>query len=190
MALDSGERRIRPKVLVGKILALIGAIFFGISLLFGGYTLFAGPGAASAQGNVLLVVTGLLALNFGGIGLLMLLAGLVLRLIPGNSASADVVDHYYAALANQDYLTASQYLDHYMKTPQGQPITPAWFVQRAQAYDAEQGRVTDYRLSGVRANPGLRRFTLKVTRGSSAYKNNLFLRQRGNEWKITGFDRF
>ncbi len=181
MALDTQQRRIRPTALSGKILIINGAIFIAAGALIGAYVLVT---------STSLLALKLLAPIFLGLGLLELLAGLLLRLLPGNSPTANVVNQYYAAFANMDYMTAFQYLDPFMKTPQGQTISPDWFVQRAQAYDAEQGRITNYSLSAVKANPGIRRFTIKVTRERGSYKTNLFLQQQGADWKITGFDRF
>lgn len=181
MALDTRQRRVRPTALVGMIFIINSAVFIVVGVLLGAYVL--------ATSTPLLALK-LLAPIFLGVGLLELLAGLLLRLLPGDSPTANVVNQYYAAFANMDYMTAFQYLDPSMKTPQGQPITPDWFVQSAQACDAEQGSVTGYRLSGVQANPGIRRFTIKVTRERGSYKNNLFLQKQGADWKIIGFDRF
>jgi hypothetical protein len=177
--------------LVGKILVFNGAVFVSLSVLLGGYTLFSQIGSPSTQGNSISMVTGLLAVIFAGGGLLEGLVGLLLRLLPGgDSPPATVVNHYYAALENQEYAAAFEDLDLSMGTPLGQTITQAQFIERAQAYDAEHGRVTNYALAGVRANPSRRMFTIKVTRGSGTYRANLRLAMQGSAWKIVGFDRF
>ncbi|HLV98793.1 MAG TPA: hypothetical protein VKT82_08975 [Ktedonobacterales bacterium] len=186
----SGQLKVSPRALTGKILTINGVVFIVLGLLLAAYFLFSLSGTASPQERALLLVTGILSLVFCGIGTPLVLVGLLLWRLPGESPTASVVSGYLAAFENQDYMTAYSYLNPDMKTPQGQPITSAWFVQRAQAYDMEQGRVTNYGLAAVRANPGRRRFTIKVTRGNSVYKTNLFLRQQGGEWRITGFDRF
>ena len=184
------RRRVNPRALVGKILLFNGVVFAGISLLVGGYWLFSHIGTTSTRGNSISTVAGLLALIFAGVGLLEGLVGLLLWLLPGDSPPATVVNQYFAALENQDYATALQYLDLSMVAPFGQIITQAEFIERAQAYDAEHGRVTDYALAGVQANPSKRVFTIKVTRWSGAYRTQLRLAKQGDAWKIVGFDRF
>src|SRR5260370_25281629 len=136
----SRRRRVNPRALVGKILLFNGVVFVGISMLLGGYTLFSQMGTTSTGGNSISTVTGLLALIFAGVGLLEGLVGLVVWLLPGGaSPPANVVNHYYAALENQDYSTAFQYLDLSLGGPLGQIITQAGFIERAQACDAEHG---------------------------------------------------
>ena len=187
----SQQRRVNPRALVGKIVLFNGVVFVGISMLVGGYTLFSQMGTTSTQGNSISTVTGQLALIFAGVGLLEVLVGLLLWLLPGgDSPPANVVNQYYAALENQDYSTAFQYLDLSMGVPLGQMITQADFIERAQAYDAEHGGITNYSLAGVRANPSKRVFTIKVTRWSGAYRTQLRLTKQGYDWKIVGFDRF
>ena len=179
----SRRRRVNPRALVGKILLFNGIVFVGISVLLGGYTLL-------SQGNSISTVTGLLALIFAGVGLLEGLVGLLLWLLPGgDSAPATVVNQYYTALANQDYAAAFQYLDLSLVGPLGHMITQAEFIERAQAYDAEHGKITNYSLAGVQANPSRRVFTIKVTRWSGAYRTHLRLTKQGYNWKIVGFDR-
>jgi hypothetical protein len=188
----SRRRRVNPRALVGKIMLFNGVVFVAISMLLGGYTLFSHMGTTSTGGNSISMVTGLLALIFAGVGLLEGLVGLVVWLLPGgDSPPANVVNRYYAALENQDYSMAFQYLDPSMGGPLGQMITQAGFIERAQAYDAEHGRITNYSLAGVQANPSKRVFTIKVTRGSGAsYRTQLRLTKQGYDWKIVGFDRF
>lgn len=182
MTLDSPQRRVSPRALTGRILAINGAVFVVVGALIGGY--------------VLLTSTSLLALKllapiFLGIGLLELLVGLVLWLLPGGQSPASTVaNQYYTALEQQDYLMAFQCLDPLMGSPLSEPITQARFSERAQAYDAEHGRVVSYALTGVQANPGQRLYTIKVTRASGTYKTRLHVAKQGYDWKITGFDRF
>ena len=72
----------------------------------------------------------------------------------------------------------------------GQMMTQAEFIKRAQAYDAQHGKVTNYSLAGIKANPSKRLFTIKVTRKGDTYRTQLRLMKQGYNWKIVGFDRF
>jgi len=191
MELASRRQRINPRALVGKIFLFNGIIFIVISALAGGYTLFSQAGAISTHGNGISTVTGLLALIFAGVGLLEALVGLLLWLLPsGVSPAANVVNLYYAALANQDHATAFQYLDPFLEGPLGHHLTQAEFSERVQAYDTEHGQITGYSLAGVQANPSRRVYTIKVTRGSGAYRTRLRLTRQGFDWKIVSFDSF
>ena len=197
---STSQRKISPRALVGKVLLINGVVFVGISLLAGIYTLFSRMSTASTQGNTIAMVTGLLALIFALVGLLLVLVGLLLRLSPGgNSAPAAVVHQFYAALEIQDYTTALQYLDLSIGTPWGQMMAPdqliekvqVEFINKAQAYDAQYGKITHYALTGVQANPSRRLYIIKVTRLSGdTYKTKLRLMKQGSQWKIVGFDRF
>jgi hypothetical protein len=94
-------------------------------------------------------------------------------------------------MENEDYTTAFEYLNPNMRTRQGQPITLAWFIERAQAYDTANGKVTNYALRRFTLNSIDRDFFLKITRGSSkSYNNYLRLRKEDNIWKIYSFDLF
>ena len=116
---------------------------------------------------------------------------LLLWLLPGgDSPSANVVNKYYTALENEDYSTAFHYLDLSMGSSFGQMMTQAEFIKRAQAYDAQHGKVTNYSLAGIKANPSKRLFTIKVTRKGDTYRTQLRLMKQGYNWKIVGFDRF
>ena len=136
------------------------------------------------------IVIGLLSSIFAGIGLVMLVTGLLLFLFARNHPSADLIHHYYLALTNQDYTTVFQDLNRSMMTPEGEPLTPAWFMQRAQAYDTAKGRVTNHTIRGFRLNPNRGKFTVKVTRGEQSYQVHLYALKEGDEWKINGFDFF
>ncbi len=191
MELVSRQRRVSPQALVGKIFIINGLVFIGIAVLMGGYVLISQANTTSTPGNTIATVLQLLALIFGGVGLLESLVGLLLWLLPGRASPAtSVVNEYYAALQNQDYATAFQYLDPFQGRPLSQMITEAEFIERAQAYDAEHGRITGYSLAGVQINPSRRIYAIKVTRGGSAYRTRLRLTGQGYSWKIVGFDRF
>jgi hypothetical protein len=178
----SGQGKVSPRALVGKILFFNGMIFWVLSALLAVYALLAQPGAP---------VIRLLALIFALVGLVEVLVGQLVRLFPGGeSPTARVVNHYYSALARQDYVAASEDLDLTMGAFAGQRLTQAEFIKRAQADDAEHGPITSYALAGVQANPGRRVFTIKVSRASGAYLTRLELAKQGAGWKIAGFDRF
>lgn len=136
------------------------------------------------------ILAGPLSLTFGGIGLLFLLVGGGLLLWRGDVPSARVVNQFYAAMQNQEYTVAFQYLNPGMKTGQGEPITPEWFIQRARAYDAERGTVTRYTLTGFHLKGATRDFALRITRAGQSYKNHLRVQKLRNEWTIVGFDVF
>ena len=191
MAQLADVRRASPRALAGKILAINGAVFLVLGALLAGVILVALAGAASThQGFALLLVVEILAAVFGVVGLALLIVGIVLWRLPGESPTANTVNQFYTALEHQDYMTAFQSLDPSMRTSQGQMISPDWLSQSAQAYDAAEGPVTRYALAAVRANPGVRVFTIKVTRGSGSYRTRLRVQKLGYDWKIIGFDRF
>lgn len=190
MAQAARQRKASPRALTGKILAINGAVFVILAALLAGYILLSLPGRAATQGSVLLLVAEILASVFGAVGLALLLVGLLLRVLPGESPAASVVNRYYTALENQDYTTAIQCLAPFMSMAQGQSFSPDWFIQAARASDSAQGQVTNYALAGVQANPGKRVYTIKVTRGSGSYRTRLRLEKQGYDWKIAGFDRF
>ena len=135
-------------------------------------------------------VSELLSSIFAGIGLLMLIIGVLLFLLGGNHPAADLVKNYYAAFKNQDYATAYQYLNPTMRTRLGEPITQAWFTQRARAYDEERGKLTNDIITNFSLRPTNARFTVKVVRGINSYKVHLNLLKVGDAWRINGFDIF
>ncbi len=193
-------RTVSPRTLVGKILLMNGVVFIAISLVIGAYTLYSHMSTTSSQPGTISTVTGLLALIFAIVGLILGLVGLLLWLLPGsNSPPATVVHQFYTALENQDYTTAFQCLDLFIGTPWGQMMTPDDFIEKAQVefinkaqeYDAQNGKITHYSLTGVQANPSRRLYTIRVTRLSrDSYKTRLRLMKQGYNWKIVGFDRF
>lgn len=136
------------------------------------------------------IVIGLLSASFAGISLVMLVVGLLLFLIARNHPSAHLINHYYLALTNQESTTAFQDLNPSIKTPEGEPITQAWFIQRVQASDAAQGRVTNTTIRKFRQTPNRENFTVQVTRGEQSYPVHLHVLKESDEWKINGFDRF
>ena len=140
MAQVADVRRASPRSLAGKILAINGAVFLVLGALLAGFILVALAEAASThRGCALLLVVEILAAVFGVVGIALLIVGVVLWRLPGESPAASIVNQLYTALERQDYMTAFQHLDPSMRTPQGQMITPAWLSQSAQAYDASRG---------------------------------------------------
>jgi hypothetical protein len=173
--------KIDPMGMMGKIFASVGAILVVVGVLIAYLLGRIAPGGFGFS----------FATSAGawGTGLIFLLVGLVQLLFFRNVRSANVVDHYFMALVNQDYMTAFQCLDPGIKTPQDKLDTQAWFTQRAQAYDA-QGQLTDYALRGFSLNPNTARYTVRVKRGQRAYSVHLSLSKKGDTWKIIGFDLF
>lgn len=165
----------------------------GICLVIGApitcYLLIARPKIAHVWLEILSRIGG----GFMGGGLVLLLIGglfwLFAVLSPVLSSAWKVVNHFYESLANEDYMTAFQYLDPDMRTPRGQQITPVWFTRRALLAENAGGLVTDYSLVRFDGQSKDRYFTLKVTRGERSYTTRLRLRRRGCKWKIMGFDR-
>ena len=191
MELASRRQRINPRALAGKIIFINGIIFLVICVLLGGFALVSDANTTSTHGNTVSMVLLLIAVIFGGIGLLEAMVGMTLWVLPGRaSPAASLVNQYFTALENQDYETAFQCLDPFMGSPLGQTISQTEFIERAQAYDTEHGRITGYSLAGVQANPSRRIYTIKVTRGNGAYRTRLRLIGQGYNWKIVSFDRF
>ncbi len=135
-------------------------------------------------------VYGPLSSVFAGIGLVLLVVGLLLFLLARNHPSAALIHHYYLALKNQDYPTAFQYLNPSIKTPEGEPVTQDWFIQRVQASNTAQGKATNTIIRQFRLTPKRANFTVQVTRSEQSYPVLLHVVQQGDEWKINGFDRF
>jgi hypothetical protein len=186
------QRKGGPRAAAGKILLLNGAGLVGIAVLIGGYILVASSGTTATQESSLVTVARLIALIFGAIGIPLGLVGLVLWLLPeGTSPASGVVKQYYTALEHQDYAAAFQCLDPLRGDLLSEPLSQDHFIERIRAYDAEHGRVISHFLSGVQANPGSRQYYLKVARANGAsYSNRVRVKKQGDEWKITGFDRF
>lgn len=180
-ALTSQRRKIDPMGMMGKIFASVGVVLIIIGLLVASLLARSSPGGFGFYFETLA--------GAWGTGLVFLLMGLAQLLFFRNIASANVVDHYFRALANQDYTTAFQYLDPALKTGQDEPDIQAWFTRRAQAYD-EQGKITDYSLKGFRLNQKRATYTIKVVRGQGPYTVHLSLLKRGDTWKIIGFTLF
>ena len=173
------QRKIDPMGLLGKIFASIGAGLIVIGVVI---AVLLGRFAPGGFGFYFFTLAGA-----WGTGLIFLLLGLVFLLFFRNIESANVVEQYLMALANQDYATAFQYIDTGLRTPQDDLDTQAWFTRRAQAQD-EQGIITDYALRNFRIQGNSATYTIKIIRGGRPYTVPLFLVKRGGAWKISGLD--
>ena len=88
--------------------------------------------------------------------------------------SSFTVDHYYTAIARQEYDTAYKYLDASKATLGGQPLTQSLFLQTCQALDAQKGPVSSYSFSTPSGNPlAPETFTVTVTRNGQPYTVHL-----------------
>jgi hypothetical protein len=180
-ALTSQQRKIDPMGMMGKIFASVGAILVVIGVLIASLL---GWFASGGFGFYFATLAGA-----WGTGLLFLLLGLAQLLFFRNVGSANVVEQYFMAFVNQDYMTAFQCLDPGIKTRQNELDTQTWFIRRAQAYD-ENGKITDYVLKGFNLNSKSAKYTIKVIRGTGPYAVHLSLLKKGYSWKISGFDLF
>jgi hypothetical protein len=101
------------------------------------------------------------------------------------------VDHYYAAIQNQQYTKAYSYLDSRL-TYNGVLITADGYTQAANGQDATAGKVTTYSISNVGTSwnfgQNIARATVHVTRAHRSYDVHLALKLEGNTYKITDFD--
>ena len=177
----SRKRKIDPMGLLGKIFAGIGAVLTVIGVLIAALL---GRFAPGGFGFYFLTLAGAWAT-----GVVFLLLGLAFLLFFRNIASANVVEQYLMALANQDYVSAFQYIDTGLKATLDDLDTQTWFTRRAQAQD-EQGTIPDYGLRGFRLQGNSALYTIKTTRGGRSYRLPLFLVKRGDTWKISGLEMF
>ncbi len=189
MTTPTSQQRVNPGFMVRKVF-IVSVYFLGLAALAGGSTLFLSHRATVTSSLDLLLVAQQLTSIFSGMGVAMLFIGLVLWLLPGNAAAANVINQFYTALKNQDYNAAFQYLDPNMRTPQGPLITPSWFIEEAETNDSQYGRVIQYGLAGIKVDFGKRIYTLKVARPLKLYRTQLRVKKQGYDWKIMRFDRF
>ncbi|MBO0792280.1 MAG: hypothetical protein J2P36_15230, partial [Ktedonobacteraceae bacterium] len=173
--------KIDPMGMMGNIFARVGAMLIVAGLLLASLLGLMVPGGFDFSFPV--------SAGAWGTGLVFLLLGLAQLLLFRNVESARVVDHYFTAFVNQDYVTAFQYLDPAIRTRPGEPATQIWFTRRAQAYDDERGKMTNYVLRGFHLKPKTT-YTVKVIRGKRSYLIHLSLSKKDNTWNIAGFDLF
>jgi hypothetical protein len=118
--------------------------------------------------------------------------------------ASSVVNQYYAAIKNQDYVTAFRFVRG-AKSLNGEYYTQTTFTQEGQQIDTAEGKVRNYSIlssiySQREADTGevpSNRYTytvetadvtVSVTRNGAAYSINLQLQQQGEEWKIINLD--
>lgn len=120
----------------------------------------------------------ILLCTFGGVLVWVLAAGPV-----GGPTIAS--DQYYTAIRDRDYARAYSYLGSDLQASLSQKA----FTQAAQQQDEALGGVSHYAYGSVPiGNPASA--TITVTRaGGTTYTVHLELRQEGDAWKITAFDR-
>ncbi|QBD79820.1 hypothetical protein EPA93_29100 [Ktedonosporobacter rubrisoli] len=108
------------------------------------------------------------------------------------SGSADVIDNYYSALQEKQYVTAYTYL-----APQSTiaDLTQDKFLQQAQDLDQRYGAISSYEPKQISfADPdstNLSRFTItvNVSRPKLQYTALLTLQKINGHWKIVDFNR-
>ena len=132
-----------------------------------------------------------------GVLLLLVVGGIVAIVVVVNnqvSPAKTVVQQYYDAVKSQNYAQAYSYLEIQTLTLSGQQqqASQALYTQVAQVIDQQNGKVTDYNITGVEVSSsnGLNTaaITVNVTRSGKTQEVHVQLRQVGNDWKIIGLD--
>jgi hypothetical protein len=131
-----------------------------------------------------------------GVILLIIVGGIVaIVAYVNNSPAKTVTQQYYDAVKNQNYAQAYTYLDIQTLTLNGQQqqATPALYTQVAQIVDQQNGKVTDYNITGVNLSSSTSggstaTVTVNVTRNGNTQEVHVQLKQEGNDWKIVGID--
>lgn len=136
--------------------------------------------------NRLLIIIGFALLLFA-----LVTSGLVVAYTSASHQVSIPVEHYYAAIQNQQYAEATSYLDTPF-TYKLAVISDESYIQIATKLDANEGRVITYSITSVNwiwyfgINEG--RAIVHVTRPDRSYEVELMLRQEGNTYKITDID--
>jgi hypothetical protein len=131
-----------------------------------------------------------------GVILLIFVGGIVAIIAyVNNSPAKTVTQQYYDAVKTQNYAQAYSYLDIQTLTLNGQQqqATQALYTQVAQLIDQQNGKVTDYNITGVSLNSSTSAgstatVTVNVTRNGKTQEVHVQLRQEGNDWKIVSID--
>jgi hypothetical protein len=131
-----------------------------------------------------------------GVILLLLVGGFVaIFAYVNNSPAKTVTQQYYNALESQNYAQAYTYLDIQNLTLNGQQqqATQALYIQVAQIVDKQNGKVTNYNITGVDLNSSTSAgntatVTVDVTRNGNTQQVHVQLRQEGSDWKIVSID--
>jgi hypothetical protein len=97
------------------------------------------------------------------------------------------VDQYYTAIRNQDYAQAYTFLDASLKTS----MTQEQFIQMARSRDTAEGVISklDTIAPDFASNPAEYVVVTATRSHGTSYTVHLQLRQVGQNWKITAFDR-
>jgi hypothetical protein len=131
-----------------------------------------------------------------GVILLIFVGGFVAIIAyVNNSPAKTVTQQYYDAVKTQNYAQAYTYLDIQTLTLNGQQqqATQALYTQVAQVVDQQNGKVTDYNITGVNLSSSTSTgstavVTVNVTRNGKTQEVHVQLRQEGNDWKIVSID--
>ncbi len=132
-----------------------------------------------------------------GVLLLIFVGGIVaIVAFVNNSPAKTTVQQYYDSVKSQNYAQAYSYLDIQTLTLNGQQrqVSQDLYTQVAQLIDQQNGKVTDYNITGVNLNSSANIgstaiVTVNVTRGGKAQEVQVQLKQEGSDWKIVGIDR-
>jgi hypothetical protein len=107
------------------------------------------------------------------------------------SPASAAADHYYAAIAHQQYAAAYSHLDTQL-TYNGVLKSEEAYTQAATMRDTTAGKVIAYTISNVSTSwnfgQNIASATVHVTRAHQQYDVHLALKLEGNTYKITNFD--
>ncbi len=97
------------------------------------------------------------------------------------------VDQYYTAIRNQDYAQAYTFLDASLTTS----MTQEQFIQMARSRDTAEGVISKLETIApdFARNPAEYVIVTATRSHGTSYTVHLQLRQVGQNWKITSFDR-
>ena len=131
-----------------------------------------------------------------GVLLIVIVGGIVaIVVVVNNSPAKTTVQQYYDAVKNQDYSTAYSHLDIQTLTLNGQQqqATQNLYTQVAQIIDQQNGKVSDYTITGVNLNSStstgnMATVSVNVTRNGKTQEVHVQLKQEGSDWKIVGID--
>ena len=119
--------------------------------------------------------------------------GFLAPAVQGVSGSLNTVDDYYGNLQSKDYAAAFGDINTQYELSS---LTQTQFAQQAQARYSQYGAILSYTpgqpayASTPNGGFDFTRFTISVDvkRAKLSYTTTLYLRQIGNNWKITNFD--
>lgn len=131
-----------------------------------------------------------------GVILIIFVGGIVgIVAYVNNSPAKTVTQQYYNAVKSQNYAQAYSYLDIQTLTLNGQQqqATEPLYTQVAQFVDQQNGKVTDFNITGVNlssstSGASIATVTVNVTRNGKTQEVHVQLKQEGNDWKIVSID--